>query len=49
MMALATRTFLDFERWLISTHQINEFFTPTRFVDHSFTQNAVRVLGSLHP
>ncbi len=49
MMAVATRTRLGFERWLIRTHQSNGFITPTRFVDPSFTQSTVRVLGSPHP
>jgi ABC-type nitrate/sulfonate/bicarbonate transport system substrate-binding protein len=46
---VAPRTILDFERWLLNTHQIAEFLPPARFVDPSFAQQAAAVLGPARP
>jgi len=46
---VAPRTMLDFERWLLNTRQIIEFITPSRFVDQSFAQYAIKVLGLTTP
>jgi NitT/TauT family transport system substrate-binding protein len=43
------RTLLEYERWLINTHQIAEFLPPHRFVDPSFTAHAVKILGPAPP
>ncbi len=47
--ALNARTLLDYERWLLNEHRIGRFITPGQFVDRSFTQHAVQVLGPAHP
>ncbi len=47
--AVTVRTILDYERWLVNQHLISEFVPPSRFVDVSYTQYAVSVLGPSHP
>ena len=47
--AVTVRTILDYQRWLLNEHQISQFVTPTRFVDPSYVEHAVSVLGPLHP
>jgi NitT/TauT family transport system substrate-binding protein len=46
---VTVRTILDYQRWLLNEHQINQFVTPTRFVDLSYVEHAVSVLGPGHP
>ncbi len=46
--AITVRTILDYERWLLNERQIGEFVVPARFVDSSYQQHAVSVLGPLH-
>lgn len=45
--AFTVRTILDYERWLLNEHQISEFVVPSRFVDASYVDHAVTVLGPL--
>src|SRR5262249_53853880 len=45
---VTVRTILDFERWLLNERQISEFVVPARFVDSSFVEHAVSVLGPSH-
>lgn len=47
--AVTVRTILDYERWLVNQHLISEFVPPSRFVDVSYAQYAVSVLGPSHP
>ena len=47
--ALTVRTILDYERWLLNERQVGEFVVPARFVDSSYVERAVAVLGPLHP
>ena len=47
--AVTVRTILDYERWLLNEHQIGEFVTPPRFVDLSYVEHAVSVLGPFPP
>lgn len=47
--AVTVRTILDYERWLLNERQITEFVVPGRFVDSSYLEHAVSVLGPLHP
>lgn len=47
--AVTARTILDYERWLLNEHQIGQFVTADRFVDPSYTQHAVAVLGPAPP
>jgi ABC-type nitrate/sulfonate/bicarbonate transport system substrate-binding protein len=46
---VTVRTILDYERWLLNERQISQFVTPTRFLDTSFVEHAVSVLGRPHP
>ncbi len=46
---VTARTLLDFERWLLVEHQISEFVTPSRFIDASYTEHAVSILGPARP
>jgi NitT/TauT family transport system substrate-binding protein len=47
--AVAWRGLLDYERWLLNEHQITEFVAPARFLDQSYVENAVRILGPIRP
>lgn len=47
--SVTVRTILDYERWLLNEHQISQFVTPTNFVDLSYVEHAVSVLGPPHP
>jgi len=42
---VTVRGLLEYERWLLNERQINEFLPPARFVDPSYAENAVKVLG----
>ncbi len=46
---ITVRTILDYERWLLNEHLISQFVIPTRFVDLSYVEHAVSVLGPPHP
>jgi NitT/TauT family transport system substrate-binding protein len=46
--ALTVRTILDYQRWLLNERQISEFIVPARFVDASYMEHAVAVLGAPH-
>jgi NitT/TauT family transport system substrate-binding protein len=47
--AVAWRGLLDYERWLLNEHQISEFVAPARFLDQSYVENAVKMLGPARP
>jgi len=47
--AVAWRGLLDYERWLLNEHQITEFVAPARFLDQSYVENAVKMLGPARP
>ncbi len=47
--AVAWRGLLDYERWLLNEHQITEFVAPARFLDQSYVENAVKILGPTRP
>jgi len=47
--AVAWRGLLDYERWLLNEHQITEFVAPARFLDQSYVENAVKILGPIRP
>lgn len=47
--AITVRTILDYERWLLNTHQISVFLPSTRFVDPSYVKHAISVLGPPRP
>jgi NitT/TauT family transport system substrate-binding protein len=42
---VAVRGLLEYERWLLNEHQISEFLPPARFIDRSYAEQAVKVLG----
>ncbi len=42
---VTARGLLEYERWLLNEHQISEFLPPARFIDPSYAEHAVRVLG----
>jgi NitT/TauT family transport system substrate-binding protein len=46
---VAWRGLLDYERWLLNEHQITEFVAPARFLDQSYVENAVKILGPIRP
>jgi NitT/TauT family transport system substrate-binding protein len=46
--AVTVRTILDYERWLLNERQISQFIGPARFVDPSYLEQAVSLLGPLH-
>lgn len=47
--AVAWRGLLDYERWLLNERQITEFVAPARFLDQSYVENAVKMLGPARP
>ena len=47
--AVTWRGLLDYERWLLNEHQITEFVAPARFLDQSYVENAVKILGPIRP
>ena len=47
--AVTVRGLLDYERWLLNERQISEFVPPGRFIDSSYVENAVKVLGPARP
>ncbi len=47
--AVTVRGLLDYQRWLLNEHQISEFVPPGRFIDQSYVENAVKVLGPARP
>ncbi len=47
--AVTVRTLLDYERWLLNEHQISQFIIPARFIDPSYLEHAVGVLGPFRP
>ena len=42
---VTARGLLEYERWLLNERQINEFLPPARFIDPSYAEHAVKVLG----
>ena len=46
---VTSRTILDYERWLLNERQIGRFVTAAGFVDPSYTEHAVAVLGPARP
>ena len=43
--AVAVRGLLDYERWLLNGRQISEFVPAARFLDPSYVEHAVDILG----
>ncbi len=43
---VTVRGLLEYERWLLNERQIGEFLPPARFVDPSYAEQAVKVLGA---
>ena len=42
---VTVRGLLEYERWLLNERQISEFLPPARFIDPSYAEHAVTVLG----
>ncbi len=42
---VTVRGLLEYERWLLNERQIREFLPPARFVDSSYAEAAVKILG----
>ena len=47
--AVNVRPLLDYERWLLNEHLITQFVPPGRFIDSSYAEHAVGVLGPVPP
>lgn len=43
--AVTARGLLEYQRWLLNERQIGEFLPPARFIDQSYAENAVKMLG----